>query len=188
MDTIVHGFDKFCSSLSSLEGTKICVTMASVPLYLHFYSRVHTLCVLGLVISNFLSAFLQRQVDDNGNSLFVSPGPLPERQFYSQVSGATGGSRVQYKLPEYVTSFVLARNIELAFAGLDYETVSDAMNEMSQSSTSVNIFCFHASHSKSQSKSTSNLSVSRSADGMVIKIPGAQIIGYFTEVVPRFPL
>lgn len=129
-----------------------------------------------------------RQVDDNGNSLFVSPGPLPERQFYSQVSGATGGSRVQYKLPEYVTSFVLARNIELAFAGLDYETVSDAMNEMSQSSTSVNIFCFHASHSKSQSKSTSNLSVSRSADGMVIKIPGAQIIGYFTEVVPRFPL
>lgn len=36
-------------------------------------------------------------------------------------------------------------------------------------------------------KTKQSVTADRTANGMIINIPGAQVIGYYTEVLPRFP-
>ena len=107
-----------------------------------------------------------------------------ELGFYNVLSN----DNKQYKLPEYTTGFLLARNIELEFSGVDAETVTSTMSEMSHSSGGGGFLCFRASVSKTKTRDTSHVQVQRTANGMSIKIPGAQIIGYYTKIVPKFPL
>ena len=91
-------------------------------------------------------------------------------------------------MPEYVTGFLLARNVKLQFSGVDARSTS----HLTQLTVSAN---FHASYKgfamagavgvnhKKQSST-----VDRTANGMIINIPGAQVIGYYTTVLPMFPL
>ncbi len=133
-----------------------------------------------------LFVLVQRETDEStGGVSFVSPGrDLTETDFYRKLTE----DKVKYKLPEYPTSFLLGRNIELEFQGVDSSVVSSTMNEMSHSSGSGGFLFFHASASVTKSQTTSSLNIQKTADGMKIKIPGAQLMGYYTEVVPEFPL
>ena len=127
----------------------------------------------------------QKESSAEGGEAFVSPGRhFKEADFYNELSR----SDVKYKLPEYTTGFLLARKVELEFSGLDSQTVTSTMSEMSHKSGGGGFFCFHASASETKTKQTSHVQVQRTANGMKISIPGAQIIGYYTEVLPRFPL
>lgn len=114
----------------------------------------------------------------------MSPGRQSETNFYNQLLK----NNVHYKLPEYTTAFLLARNIELEFSGLDSNTVSYAMQEHSHSEGHGGFLFFRASASVSKGKQTSHVQMDRTADGLSIKIPGAQVIGYYTEVLPIFPI
>lgn len=82
----------------------------------------------------------------------------------------------------------MARKIELEFSGLDSETVTSTMSEMSHTSGGGGFLCFRASASKTKTKDTSHVQVKRTSNGMSIKIPGAQMIGYYTQILPKFPL
>ena len=95
-------------------------------------------------------------------------------------------------MPEYVTSFLLARNVRLEFSGMDSKTVSTAL-EVSAGvrgraglQTGYNMFAGigGATGAKAGRRFTNTHSTS---DGMVIEIPGAQIIAYYTHVIPQFP-
>ena len=46
---------------------------------------------------------------------------------------------------------------------------------------------FSAAVSVGVGKTKQSVTADRTANGMIINIPGAQIIGYYTEVLPRFP-
>ena len=118
--------------------------------------------------------------------MYVSPGgeKKTEGEFYQTIS--TGNSP-HYKLPEYPTSFLLVRNIEMEFSGLDSKVVTSTMNEMSHTSGGGGFLFFHAGASVTKTKSTSSVNIQKTADGMKIKIPGAQLIGYYTQVLPPFP-
>lgn len=132
---------------------------------------------------NFSHIFLLQKESDDVSDSYISPGKLPEADFYKRL---TDNPNVHYKLPEYTTAFLLARNIDLEFAGLDSSTVSYAMQEQSHYEGHGGFLFFHAGVSVSKGKQTSQVTVDRTADGMRIKIPGAQIIGYYTEIVPSF--
>jgi len=127
-----------------------------------------------------LSSF-QRETEGDAETL-VSPGRnFDEATFYNKVADVNPNLR--YKLPEYTTGFLLARKVELNFSGLDSDTVVSLMDEMSHTSAGGGFFCFRAGASVTKTKQTSHVRVDRTANGMSIKIPGAQIIGYFTEVM-----
>ena len=115
----------------------------------------------------------------------MSPGREfnSEKGFYDEVT-----IPFRYMLPEYTTGFLLARNIELEFSNLDSETITSTMNEMSHTSGSGGFLFFKASASVTKTKQTSHVRVERTGSGMKIKIPGAQVIGYYTRVMPRFPV
>ena len=127
---------------------------------------------------------LQQQTHEDVTA-FVSPGrEFSESAFYEELSQ----THTKYKLPEYTTGFLLARKIELEFSGLDKETVRSTVSQMSRRSGGGGFLFFRASYSSSSSKKSSHVSVKQTASGMKIKIPGAQVIGYYTQVVPRFPV
>ena len=108
---------------------------------------------------------------------------MSETDFLSKITN----NNVRYMLPEYPTSFLLARNIEMEFDGLDSGVVSSTMNEMSHTSGHGGFLFFHASASVTKSKTTSSVTIQRTANGMKLRIPGTQMIGYYTEVLPKFP-
>ena len=46
---------------------------------------------------------------------------------------------------------------------------------------------FSMSASIGRQKTKRSVNAYRTVNGMIISIPGAQIIGYYTEVIPEFP-
>ena len=128
---------------------------------------------------------IQVQHDENvQKNTYVSPGPQTERELRDSIGGSTSNL---YLLPEYVTSFLLARDVQLQFSGVDANTVSHSMQTMAGGSFSGSYGMFSAAVSVGVGKTKQSVTADRTANGMIINIPGAQIIGYYTEVMPRFP-
>ena len=94
-------------------------------------------------------------------------------------------------MPEYVTNFLLSRNVKLQFSGLDYKAVSKTMRMMFSYSPSIGLVAmglpFKLNWGFGFTKSKTTVTADRTENGMVIHIPGAQIIGYYTQVMPQFP-
>lgn len=118
------------------------------------------------------------------NVVYMSPGTSfsNDQSFYQELN------RAHYKLPEFPTGFLLARKVELEFSDVNYDVVTSAMSEATSVSGSVGYSFFSAHASYSKNKQTSHVQVQRTSSGMKISIPGAQIIGYYTKVLPKFPL
>ena len=89
----------------------------------------------------------------------------------------------------------MARNVKLQFSGLDSKSVDRAMQLMvglSQAASGTIILegvpvMFNANRQFSFHFGRRSVTADRTANGMVIHIPGAQIIGYYTQVMPQFP-
>ena len=91
-------------------------------------------------------------------------------------------------LPEYVTSFLLARNVKLQFSGLDSRSVSKAMQMVAGGSFNTGLpLVFDFSATVGIQRTKQSVTADCTANGMIIHIPGAQIIGYYTQVMPEFP-
>ena len=136
---------------------------------------------------------IQVQYDsESKKSAYVSPPPSNEQQLADIINGKTENI---YVMPEYVTSFLLARNIKLQFSGLDSKTVSRAVQLTASFSESVSLntiiegtpFTFGGSEQAGLHFGWQSVTADRTANGMIIHIPGAQVIGYYTQVMPQFP-
>lgn len=128
---------------------------------------------------------MQVQTDgDTAKSTYVSPPSSNEKDLREYINGNRGHL---YLLPEYVTSFLLARNVKLQFSGLDSSSVSHAMQMMAGGSISGSYDMFSLSASVGIGKEKQSTTADRTANGMIINIPGAQVIGYYTQVLTQFP-
>lgn len=117
-----------------------------------------------------------------------SPGKgFSEIEFINKINGDSSGTDTIYQLPEYVTSFLLAREVELEFSNINRRAFRDTVSTFTHHSAHANFFCFSASFSSTRSNYQSRSSVHRTANGMTIKMPGAQVIGYYTQILPKFP-
>ena len=130
---------------------------------------------------------------ESGQRVLGSPGPhLTETDFINAASGGDGPDDFIYRLPEYVTSFLLAKDIELEITSKSANIFRSFMKETSysHSSSSMNFLVFSVGGSVVSSKSSSEAKsrVHRTANGFKLQIPGAQVIGYYTRVLPKFPL
>ena len=136
-------------------------------------------------IFSFSLFFLQVQRDENEQkNTYASPGPKTERELRDAIGGTTSSL---YLLPEYVSSFLLARDVKLQFSGVDANTVSHSVQMMAGGSFSGSYGMYSLSASVGLGKTKQSVTADRTANGMIINIPGAQVIGYYTEVLPRFP-
>lgn len=130
---------------------------------------------------------------ESGQRVLGSPGPhLTEADFINAASGGDGPDDFIYRLPEYVTSFLLAKDIELEISSKSKTLFRSFMRQTSLNryTTERNYLVFKTSVTVESRHSSSKVvtRVHRTADGFKLKIPGAQVIGYYTRVLPKFPL
>lgn len=122
----------------------------------------------------FISIIQQRE------STPVSPGPMLEEDFNNL-------NHSQYLLYQYPTAFLLAKDVTMEFSGLDANVKQQALSTSFGSSARGGWGPFGFKAGASGSTSSNNLRASSTADGLKIEIPGAQLIGYYCDVVPKFP-
>ena len=112
----------------------------------------------------------------------VSPGPLTEAEFVSKI---VPGS--EYLLPQYVTGLLLSKNVEIQFTGVEASYAASAIRMASSARLSGGFGPWKASVSYNSGSSSRQVSAENSSSGLRIAIPGAQVIGYYTQVMPTFP-
>ena len=123
----------------------------------------------------------------------VSPGPIEPETYYREVV-----RNRQYLMPQFTSSFILASDVKIYFPGLGIWNDSDADD---QTNNAVNILMkytyspnleggygpFSFAPVDDAINNVHSFRVERSRGGILISIPGAQIIGYITTVISKFP-
>ena len=99
----------------------------------------------------------------------------------------TGSKDDHYLLPEYVTSFLLARNLKLQFSGVNTKSASYLTQLMVGGSITASYDMFSVSASVGVNNAKQSATADRTSNGIILNIPGAQVIGYYTTVLPKFP-
>jgi hypothetical protein len=136
---------------------------------------------------------LQIQYDyETKKAAYVSPPSSSEQELADIINGKADNI---YVMPEYVTSFLMARNVRLQFSGVDTNSVNRAMQFMFGLSTGGSgtlvlegvPLVFGADARIGFQFGRKTMTAHRTANGMIIEIPGAQVIGYYTQVMPQFP-
>ncbi len=92
----------------------------------------------------------------------------------------------KYILPEFANAFLLAKDIEMEFVGVDAKSRSYALEQSAKGQLSGSLGCFSVSSSSFDYTET-RMEAESTVNGLKIKVPGAQIIGYFTTILPCFP-
>ena len=123
----------------------------------------------------------------------VSPGQLEPRRHYQEVV-----KNGHYLMPQFTSSFILASDVKVYFPSLGIWNDSDADG---QTNNAVNILMkytyapnleggygpFSFVPADGAINNVHSFRVERNRGGILITIPGAQIIGYIATVIPKFP-
>ena len=123
----------------------------------------------------------------NGCGL-VSPGPLtPENYFHEVVS------KGKYLLPEYPSAFVIASNIKIFFTEFEIdsnetESILNILMKYAYANTLTGGYGpFTLAPVGQARKDPHNFRVERKNGGILVTLPGAQLVGYIMTVVSKFP-
>ena len=130
--------------------------------------------------------FVYMQIGNTPNNIRVLGAPgkeLSEKAFIAAITKED----IIYRLPEYVTSFLLARDMEMEFSELDGKAFRDTVSTFTSETESKTRLLSSSTNTKTSSNYESKSKVHRTASGMKIKIAGAQVIGYYTQKLPKFP-
>lgn len=114
------------------------------------------------------------------NNIKVSPGPQDsDKAFVEAVDG--------HVLPQYVTGLLLCRNLDLEWSGVDQETKASFVRTSLNVGLQVSYGAFQLSAGLARAKQKSSFEATTTASGLRVRVPGVQMIGYYTEVVDKFP-
>ena len=114
----------------------------------------------------------------------MSPGPSGDDADFTRE--ALDQSK-NYLIPQYITGLLLCRNLTLEFSNVAKESTYSFVATSLETSLSVGYGPFSLSASYSRSSQKSSFEASATATGLRIRVPGVQMIGYYTEVTPKFP-
>lgn len=112
---------------------------------------------------------------------YVSTLPMPELDFVRSVTAK------RYLLPEYTTHFVIVKDLHIDFTSLDPSISSELLAEAAHPHMQGNYGPFSFASTVYYQHLVSQTQATTTPDGILLHIPGAQLIGYVTKVVPIFP-
>ena len=81
----------------------------------------------------------------------------------------------------------MSRNVVLDFDVEDLQYSARAIRESYSAGISGGFGPWRASFSYNYGRSHSTTRMEATATGLRVSIPGAQVIGYYTQIVPKFP-
>ncbi|EDR09399.1 uncharacterized protein LACBIDRAFT_318946 [Laccaria bicolor S238N-H82] len=91
----------------------------------------------------------------------------------------------EYLMPAFPTGYVMCKDITIKVAMDETTHDSDSSFFQSQSASAGGILMWSTSSSSSESSSHQMVSTQVTADGLIIRIPGPQIMGYMFEIMPN---
>ena len=110
----------------------------------------------------------------------IAPGPMDEERFMAEAH--------DHMLPQYVNSFLLAKDIELEFRGVSAKTSAHMLSRNVKGTLGISYGPFNlGSGSVGYGSTSKSTSTEVTANGIRISVHGAQVIGYYTTVVNKFP-
>ena len=120
----------------------------------------------------------------------MSPGSLSSKPYFLQVAHSG-----QYLLPHYVSAFVVASDVKFFFPGLgswnysNYDSananVINVLMKYSYASSlmgGIGPFSFQVKMGKKH-----RFSLQRKDGGLMLSLPGGQVVAYILSTVPKFP-
>lgn len=115
----------------------------------------------------------------------VSPSPSStDRDFVQRVQDPAQN----YVIPQYLTGLLLARNVVLEFNGLAKTEQNKLVAKSTVSGFGLGWGFFSVNIGLQANRQKASFEASVSATGLKVRIPGVQLIGYYTEVTPEFPI
>ena len=123
----------------------------------------------------------------------VSPGPLEPGWYYREVV-----KNGHYLLPQFTSALILASDVKIYFPGLGVwndtdsdEQTNNAVNILMKYTYAPNLEGGYGPFSFVPADGAINnvhsFRVERSRGGILIAVPGAQVIGYITTIISKFP-
>lgn len=91
----------------------------------------------------------------------------------------------QSLLPAFPVGYILAKDILIKISKSSSSSSIDTKALSEQASVAGGMLCFSFSHASSSSNESSHVHMEHRSDGMVMKIPGPQILGYVMQLTPR---
>ncbi|XP_071960372.1 uncharacterized protein [Antedon mediterranea] len=128
------------------------------------------------------SIFANAAIGVTDPTIAISPGPVSNLEDIGDA----------YELPVYSTGLLLVKDVRIRLQGLDYSTESTIIQSSSSTSGGVGgsyygLFGLSVQSSSSRSSDSASFYAESNEDGLTIVIPGAQILGYYNDVTPKFP-
>jgi hypothetical protein len=87
-------------------------------------------------------------------------------------------------LPCFPVGYIIAKDILIKVSGMSVETVADKQYLDEKMSSESNFIFFSTSKPAQKTESTASSKSDIAKDGMVVRIPGPQIIGYIQQMLP----
>ena len=123
----------------------------------------------------------------------VSPGPLEPGWYYKEVV-----KNGHYLMPQFTSALILASDVKIYFPGLGVwndtdsdEQTNNAVNILMKYTYAPNLEGGYGPFSFVPADSAINnvhsFRVERSRGGILITVPGAQVIGFITTTISKFP-
>jgi hypothetical protein len=87
-------------------------------------------------------------------------------------------------LPCFPVGYIIAKDILIKVSGMSVETVADKQYLEEKMNSGSNFLFFSTSKPAQKTQSTTSSKSDIAKDGMVVRIPGPQIIGYIQQMLP----
>jgi hypothetical protein len=88
-------------------------------------------------------------------------------------------------LPAFPVGYILCKDVLIKVSNMEIDSSEEKTHLLEKSQSSGGFLCFSYNQASENSKDTSSAAFEMASDGMIVRIPGPQIIGYIQQVLPR---
>ena len=88
-------------------------------------------------------------------------------------------------LPAFPVGYILCKDVLIKVSNMNLESTEEKRHMLERSQSSGGFLCFSYSKASEGSSDTSRATFELASDGMLVRIPGPQILGYIQQIVPK---
>ena len=89
------------------------------------------------------------------------------------------------QLPAYPVGYVICKDVFIKVSGMQMSSTAEKTHVLEDFQSSGGSLCFRYDPTNGKSQNGSQAAFEMASDGMIVRIPGPQILGYIQQIVPE---
>lgn len=89
------------------------------------------------------------------------------------------------QLPSFVSGLILCKDVTIKVSNMNLSSETDKRHFLEKSESSGGFLFFHYNRASEHQEDSSHATFNFANDGMIVKIPGPQILGYIQQLAPQ---